>query len=207
MIRRSILPLLGLMLAACATQQHNTREVLQRVDSSFFLKEQCKTTSMGSLAKKQVTGLDELPASVRERVLENLPLQAVGSTEKSRCEDTAARLLEDRVRSLCWPEAHVARQGDGLSVQLGARYRVGTIIWVTPEKAATVSPARVIEAAKSALPKDKACTAKTLENIRERVSKLGNFHQVRVMSGPPDSGDQKQLTLTIDITEKAPAAP
>lgn len=195
------------MLAACATRQHNTREVLQRVDSSFFLREQCKTTSMGALSKKQVTGLDELPSSVRERVLENLPLQAVGSTEKSRCEDTAARLLEDRLHSLCWPEARVARQGDGLSVQLGARYQIGTIIWVTPEKAATVAPARVIEAAKGALPENKACTAKTLEKIRDRVSQLGKFHQVRVMSGPPDSGDQKQLTLIIDITEKAPAGP
>jgi hypothetical protein len=205
------------MLAACATRQHNTREVLQRVDSSFFLREQCKPTSTGSLAPKQVTGLDELPSSVRERVLENLPLQAVGSTEKARCEDISARLLEDRLHSLCWAEARVARQGGTgagsttaqpqLSVQLGARYQIGTIIWVTPEKEAKVPPARVIEAAKSALPKDRACTAKTLEKIRERVSELGNFHQVRVMSGPPDSGDQKQVTLIIDITEKAPAAP
>lgn len=217
MIRRSILPLLGLMLAACATQQHNTREVLQRVDSSFFLREQCKPTSTGSLTPKQVTGLDELSSSLRERVLENLPLQAVGSTEKARCEDVAARLLEDRLHSLCWVEARVTRQAEASSsapaaqprwnVQLGAHYQVGTIIWVTPEKEAKVSPARVIEAAKSALPKDKACTAKTLEKIRERVSQLGNFHQVRVMSGPPDSGDQKQVTLIIDITEKAPAAP
>src|SRR5689334_19307617 len=105
MIRRTTLALFSLLLAACATPQHNTREVLQHVDSRFFLKEQCKPTSTGPLSPKQLTGLDELPSSVRDQVLANLPLQAAGSTEKARCEDLAARLIEDRLHSLCWSEA------------------------------------------------------------------------------------------------------
>ncbi|WNG35137.1 hypothetical protein F0U61_16850 [Archangium violaceum] len=205
MIPRSMPVLLGFTLAACATQQHNTREVLQRVDNRFFIQEPCKPTSTGSLTREQVTGLDELSSSLRERVLANLPLQAAGSTERVRCEDVAARLLEKRLQSLCWVEARVTAQPQ-LSVQLGARYQVGTIIWVTQEKDAKVPPARIIEAAKSALPKDKACTPKTLENIRERVSKLGNFHQVLVEPGPADS-EQKQVTLLIDVKETAPTPP
>ncbi|WNG45607.1 hypothetical protein F0U60_16995 [Archangium minus] len=197
--------LLGFTLAACATQQNNTREVLQRVDNRFFIQEPCKPTSTGSLTREQVTGLDELSSSLRERVLANLPLQAAGSTERVRCEDVAARLLEKRLQSLCWVEARVTAQPQ-LSVQLGARYQVGTIIWVTQEKDAKVPPARIIEAAKSALPKDKACTPKTLENIREQVSKLGNFHQVLVEPGPADS-EQKQVTLLIDVKETAPTPP
>ncbi|QRK04531.1 hypothetical protein JQX13_30270 [Archangium violaceum] len=205
MSHRTLPALLGLTLAACATQQHNTREVLQRVDNRFFRQEQCKPTSTGSLTREQVTGLDELPSALRESVLANLPLQAEGSTERVRCEDVAARLLEKRLHSLCWVEARVTAQPQ-LSVQLGARYQVGTIIWVTQEKDAKVPPARIIEAAKSALPKDKACTTKTLEKIREQVSKLGSFHQVLVESGPADS-EQKQVTLLIDVKETAPAPP
>ncbi|WP_309889373.1 hypothetical protein [Archangium sp.] len=214
MNRRLSLAFLCLTLAACASRQANTREVLPRVDNSFFVREQCKPTSTASLSPKQVTGLDELPASVRNRVLDNLPLQAVGNTERAKCQDLAARLLEDRLRALCWLEARVT--GDSgtstpaapprLSVQLGASYQVDTIIWVSENKNAKVAPTRVIEAAKSALPKDNACTASTLEDIRARVSKLGDFQQVVVMPGPADR-QQKKVTLVVDIKEEAPPAP
>ncbi len=201
------------MLAACASRQANTREVLPRVDNSFFVREPCKPTSTASLSPKQVTGLDELPASVRNRVLDNLPLQAVGSTERVKCQDTAARLLEDRLRALCWLEARVTGEAGGppaaqprLNVQLGARYQVDTIIWVSENKNVKVSPTRVIEAAKSALPKDNACTASTLEDIRSRVARLGDFQQVVVMPGPADR-QQKKVTLVVDIKEETPPAP
>jgi hypothetical protein len=214
MNRRLSLAFLSLMLAACASRQANTREVLPRVDNSFFVREQCEPTSTASLSPKQVTGLDELPASVRNRVLDNLPLQAVGSTKRAKCQDLAARLLEDRLRALCWLEARVT--GDAgtstpaapprLSVQLGASYQVDTIIWVSENKNAKVAPTRVIEAAKSALPKDNACTASTLEDIRARVARLGDFQQVVVMPGPADR-QQKKVTLVVDIKEETPPAP
>ena len=213
MNRRLCLAFLCLMLAACASRQANTREVLPRVDNSFFDREPCKPTSTASLSSKQVTGLDTLPAAVRNRVLDNLPLQAVGSTERAKCQDLAARLLEDRLRALCWLEARVTGDtGTGtpaapprLSVQLGASYQVDTIIWVSENKNVKVAPTRVIEAAKSALPKDNACTASTLEDIRARVSKLGDFQQVVVMPGPADR-QQKKVTLVVDIKEETPPA-
>ncbi|HEX8824772.1 MAG TPA: hypothetical protein VF794_32935 [Archangium sp.] len=213
MNRRSTLVFLGLALSACASQ-HNTREVLPRVDNSFFLREQCKPTRTASLSPKQVTGLDELPSSLRHRLLESLPLQAVGDTERAKCQDLAARLLEDRLRALCWMEARVTRQGDAgtgtpaapprLSVQLGTRYQVGTIIWVSENKDPKVSPARVIEEANRALPKDKACTVRTLEDIWARVARLGDFGQVLVVPGPADP-QQKTVTLVVDIKQKEPA--
>jgi hypothetical protein len=214
MNRRLSLAFLCLMLAACASRQANTREVLPRVDNSFFDREPCKPTSTASLSSKQVTGLDALPAAVRYRVLDNLPLQAVGSTERAKCQDLAARLLEDRLRALCWLEARVTGEaGTGtpaaqprLNVQLGAPYQVDTIIWVSENKNAKVAPTRVIEAAKSALPKDNACTASTLEDIRARVARLGDFQQVVVMPGPADR-QQKKVTLVVDIKEETPPAP
>jgi hypothetical protein len=213
MLRRTFLAVFSLTLAACATQG-NTREVLRRADTRFFVREQCQPKGTASLARDQVTGLDELPGSLRDRVLSDLPVEAVGSRPFMQCQDVAARLLEDRLHALCWPEARVVPQGapaattpvqPRLSVQLGARYQVDAI-WVVQGKNATVSSARVIKAAKGALPKDKACTARTLEDIRSRVSELGTFHRVLVVPGPP-FGEQKKVPVVVDISEKAPTPP
>ncbi len=215
MLRRTFLALLGLTLAACATQQGNTREVLHRADTRFFVREQCQPKGTASLARAQVTGLDELPGSLRARVLADLPVEAVGSRPFMQCQDVAARLLEDRLHSLCWPEARVTAQaapGTGapasqprLSVQLGSRYQIDSI-WVVKGKNTKVSSARIIQAAKSALPEDKACTARTLEDIRSRISELGTFHRVLVVPGPP-LGEQKKVPVVVDISEKAPPPP
>jgi hypothetical protein len=208
MLRRTSIALFSLTLSACATsQQGNTRQVMERVDKRFLTQEQCQPTRTAALAHEQVTGLDALPRSLRDRLLAELPLEATGSTKSSRCQETAARLLEDRLHALCWMDAHVTLASQSrLSVQLGAPYQVDTIIWVTLDRNATVSPARVIEAAKSALPKDKACTARTLEGIRASVSKLGTFHQVLVEPGPPNS-ENKTVPVVVNISETAPATP
>ncbi len=143
MLRHTFLAILGLTLAACATQQGNTREVLQRADTRFFVREQCQPKGTASLARDQVTGLDELPGSLRDRVLSDLPLEAIGSRPFMQCQDVAARLLEDRLHALCWPEARVTSQAapatkapatnapaqPRLNVQLGARYQIDAI-WV-----------------------------------------------------------------------------
>ncbi|QRO00361.1 hypothetical protein JRI60_15675 [Archangium violaceum] len=217
MLRRTSVALFSLTLAACATsQQGNTRQVMERVDKRFLTREQCQPTRTASLAHEQVSGLDELPRSLRDRLLADLPLEAVGSTKSAQCQEAAARLLEDRLRALCWMEARVTLQGDTaagapaplprLNVQLGSSYQVDTIIWVTLDRNATVSPARVIETAKSALPKDKACTVRTLEDIRASVSKLGTFHQVLVEPGPPNT-ENKTVPVVVNINEKDPAPP
>ncbi|PTL80549.1 hypothetical protein [Vitiosangium sp. GDMCC 1.1324] len=211
---RLSLALLSLTLAACTTPQHNTREVIHRTDSRFFLRELCQPKSTAPLPREQVTGLEELPAALRDRVLADLPVEAVGSRPFMQCQDVAARLLEDRLHALCWPEALVTHQnGTGtagapaaqprLNVQLGARYQVDTI-WVVQGKNATVPPARITHAAKSALPKDKACTARTLEDIQASVSRLGTFQRVLVVPGPPDS-EKKTVPVVVDISETAPA--
>ncbi|HEX8440564.1 hypothetical protein [Archangium sp.] len=207
MLRRTFLAIFSLTLAACASQQGNTREVLRRADTRFFVREQCQPKGTASLARGQVTGLDELPGSLRARVLADLPVEAVGSRPFMQCQDVAARLLEDRLHALCWPEARVVPQGPPgtLNVQLGARYQVDAI-WVVQGKNPKVSSARIIKEAKSALPKDKACTARTLEDIRSRVSELGTFHRVLVVPGPP-IGDQKKVPVVVDISQKVPASP
>jgi hypothetical protein len=208
MLRRTSVALFSLTLAACATpKQANTGQVMERVDKRFLTQEQCRPTRTASLTHEQVTGLDELPRALRDRLLADLPLEAAGSTKSARCQEAAARLLEDRLHALCWMDAHVTLASQSrLSVQLGAPYQVDTIIWVTLDRNATVSPARVIEAAKSALPKDKACTARTLEDIRTRVSTLGTFHQVLVEPGPPNRGN-KTVPVVVNISETASATP
>ncbi|WP_257454032.1 BamA/TamA family outer membrane protein [Archangium lipolyticum] len=215
MLRRTSLALFSLTLSACSTtQQGNTRQVMERVDKRFLTREQCQPTRTASLAHDQVSGLDGLPRSLRDRLLAELPLEAVGSTKSAQCQEAAARLLEDRLRGLCWMEARVMLQGEAsspaaqprLNVQLGAPYQVDTIIWVTLDRNATVSPDRVIETARSALPKDKACTVRTLEDIRASVSKLGTFHQVLVEPGPPNT-ENKTVPVVVNINEKAPATP
>ncbi|MCY1079765.1 hypothetical protein [Archangium lansingense] len=211
MFRRTALAAFSLSLAACSTPQHNTREVLQRTDTRFFIREQCQPKSTASLSQAQVTGLDELPASLRDRLLADLPVEATGSRPFIQCQDVAARLLEDRLHALCWPEARVTWQPETgtvtpppqprLSVQLGTRYQVDAI-WVVQGKNATVPASRIIKAAQSALPKDRACTARTFEDIRTQVSKLGTFHRVLVAPGPP--GSEHKVPVVIDISEKTP---
>ncbi|HEX5747699.1 MAG TPA: hypothetical protein VFZ09_15740 [Archangium sp.] len=213
MLRRTALAAFSLSLAACSTPQHNTREVLQRADTRFFIREQCQPKTTASFSRNQVSGLDELPAALRERLLADLPVEATGSRPFIQCQDVAARLLEDRLHALCWPEARVTWQADTvtgasasqprLTVQLGARYQVGDI-WVVQRKNATVPAARIIKAAQSALPKDRACTARTFEDIRTQVSKLGTFHRVLVVPGPPPGGEQKKVPVVVDISEKPP---
>jgi hypothetical protein len=216
MFRRAILALFGLLLAACATSPRaNTHSLLNRVDSGFFLQAQCQPTSKASLSGQQVTGLDELPAALRARVLAELPLQAIGSTKQAQCQDVTAQLLESRLRALCWREATVTRQGDGgtgsstplprLAVQLGARHQIGKIL-VVHDTELKMPPERIIQAAESALPKDRACTASTLDDIRERVSRLGAFHEILVSAGAPDSGE-KRVPVVVDIREKASTSP
>ena len=212
MFRRTALAAFSLSLAACTTPQHNTREVLQRADTRFFIREQCQPKSTASLSPAQVSGLDELPAALRDRLLADLPVEAAGSRPFIQCQDVAARLLEDRLHALCWPEARVTWQASTgtpapaaqprLNVQLGASYQVDAI-WVVQGKNATVPAARIIKAAQSALPKDRACTARTFEDIRAQVSKLGTFHQVLVVPGPPT--EQKKVPVVVDISEKPPA--
>ncbi|WP_375772642.1 hypothetical protein NR798_17700 [Archangium gephyra] len=214
MLRRAALAAFGLSLAACSTPQHNTREVLQRADTRFFIREQCQPKSTAALSRAQVSGLDELPAALRDRLLADLPMEASGSRPFIQCQDVAARLLEDRLHALCWPEARVTWQADTapgastaqprLSVQLGARYQVDAI-WVVQRKNATVPATRIIKAAQSALPKDRACTARTFEDIHAQVSKLGTFHRVLVVPGPPLGGEQKKVPVVVDISEKPPA--
>lgn len=215
MFRRAALAAFGLSLAACTTPLHNTREVLHRSDTRFFIREQCQPKSTASLSRAQVSGLDELPATLRDRLLADLPLEAAGSRPFIQCQDVAARLLEERLHALCWPEARVTWQAETaagasapasqprLSVQLGARYQVDAI-WVVQRKNATVPASRIIKAAQSALPKDKACTARTFEDIHAQVSKLGTFHRVLVVPGPPPGGEQKKVPVVVDISEKPP---
>lgn len=215
MFRRVTLALFGLTLAACATTnpRANTHSLLARTDSRFFLQTQCQPTSTASLTREQVTGLEELPASLRDRVLAALPVQAVGSTSQARCQDVTAQLLETRLRALCWGEATVTRQGETgtgspaplprLTVQLGARHQVGKIL-IVHDKELKMSPARIIQAAESALPKDRECTANALDDIRERVFKLGTFQEILVSTGVPESGEKK-VPVVIDIREKTPA--
>ena len=216
MFRRAALAAFGLSLAACTTPLHNTREVLHRSDTRFFIREQCQPKSTAALSRAQVSGLDELPAALRDRLLADLPLEASGSRPFIQCQDVAARLLEERLHALCWPEARVTWQADKapgasasaaqprLSVQLGARYQVDAI-WVVQRKNATVPASRIIKAAQSAIPKDKACTARTFEDIHAQVSKLGTFHRVLVVPGPPPGGEQKKVPVVVDISEKPPA--
>lgn len=213
MFRRTVLAAFSLSLAACTTPQHNTRAVLQRADTRFFIREQCQPKSTASFSRDQVSGLDELPAALRERLLADLPVEATGSRPFIQCQDVAARLLEDRLHALCWPEARVTWQADTvttpsasqsrLTVQLGARYQVDAI-WVVQRKNATVPAARIIKAAQSAIPKDRTCTARTFEDIHAQVSKLGTFHRVLVVPGPP-GGEQKKVPVVVDISEKPPA--
>jgi len=212
MFRRTALVAFSLSLAACTTPQHNTREVLQRADTRFFIREQCQPKSTASLSPAQVSGLDELPTALRDRLLADLPVEATGSRPFIQCQDVAARLLEDRLHALCWPEARVTWQADigttapaaqpRLSVQLGASYQVDAI-WVVQGKNATVPASRITQEAQRALPKDRTCSPRTLEDIRERVSKLGTFHQVLVVPGPP--GDQK-VPVVVDVSEKPSAS-
>jgi hypothetical protein len=214
MLRRTALAAFCLSLAACATPQHNTREVLQRADTRFFIREQCQPKTTASFPRDHVSGLDELPSALRDRLLADLPMEASGSRPFIQCQDVAARLLEDRLHALCWPEARVTWQADPattpsasqprLTVQLGARYLVDDI-WVVQRKNATVPASRIIKAARSALPKDRACTARTFEDIRAQVSKLGTFHRVLVVPGPPPGGEQKKVPVVVDISEKPPA--
>ncbi|WNG35132.1 hypothetical protein F0U61_16825 [Archangium violaceum] len=212
MFRHTPLAVLGLALAASATgtQLGNTRLVLERVNTTFFIQRQCQPTSTASLAPNQVTGLDELPAALRHLVLADLPAQAVGSSELAECQDLAAQLVESRLRALCWPEARVTSQGDTatgvatalprLSVQLGAPSRIGSI-FVSFGGNPKVSPGRIVQAANSALPQDRACTVSTIEEMRSRVSKLGTFHQVKVVKGPPDEREKNKVPLIIDVAE------
>jgi hypothetical protein len=213
MFRQALIALFALTLAACATTRPraNTHSLLHRVDSSFFLQAQCQPTRTASLTPEQVTGLDELPAALRTRVLTALPMQAVGMTKRAQCQDVTAQLLESRLRALCWREATVTRQADAgpstplprLAVQLGGRTQVGKIL-IVHDRDLKLPPARIIQTAESALPKDRACTAGTLDDIRERVSKLGTFDEVLVSAGIPDSGE-KNVPVVIDIRGKAPA--
>jgi hypothetical protein len=215
MIHRSLLSFLGVVLAACATPSESTlpdarhgdlRLTLQRVDERFFLGQQCQPTRLGTLSPEEVTGLDELPASVRGQVLENLPLEATGLTEFAECEDAAARLLQSRLHALCWPEVRVTPgTKTRLSVRLGERYRLGHI-FVATEAAPKTSPKRILQAAKSAIPADGLCTESTLADMRARVSQLGTFHEVAVVPGTPQEGEKK-VPVVIDIREQAPANP
>lgn len=215
MFRQALLALFALTLAACATTRPraNTHSLINRVDSSFFLQAQCQPTSTATLNPEQVTGLDELPAPLRTRVLTALPTQAVGMTKRAQCQDVTAQLLESRLRALCWREATVTRQADSgtgpsaslprLAVQLGGRTQVGKIL-VVHDRELKLPAASIIQTAESALPKDRACTAGTLDDIRERVSKLGTFDEVLVSAGIPDAGE-KNVPVVIDIRGKAPA--
>lgn len=90
-------------------------------------------------------------------------------------------------------------------MQLGARYQVGELL-VVHDKELKPPPARIIQAAERALPRDRVCTASTLDDLRERVSGLGTFHEVLVSAGTPDSGEKK-VPVVIDLREKAPAPP
>jgi hypothetical protein len=215
MLRHPSLAFLGLTLAACATgtQYGNTRLVFERVNHVYSQQEQCQPTRTASLSQDQVTGLDELPVELRDQVLAEFPVQAVGRTEWTQCQDVATRILEERLRRLCWVEARVTPQGDAgtgapdalprLSVQLGAPYQVGHI-FVSTGEGSTLSPARVIKAARSAIPKDNVCTASMLEDIRARVAELGTFHEVHVAHGPLDN-ETKKVPLVVNVQEKAPA--
>ncbi|QRK04530.1 hypothetical protein JQX13_30265 [Archangium violaceum] len=143
-------------------------------------------------------------------MLADLPVQAVGSSELSECQELAAQLVESRLRALCWPEARVTSQGDTatgaalprLSIQLGTPYRIGSI-FVSVDENPKVSPVRITQAAKSALTQDRACTVSTLEEMRSRVSKLGTFHRVKVVTGAPDEREKYKVPLIIYVAEQS----
>jgi hypothetical protein len=206
--------LLTLALAPHAgARQSYTRQVVRGIDRTLSgsLSSQCQATSTDSLSPAQVTGLAELPGAIRGELLKNLPLQVIGSSEHEKCLDEAAELLTARLRALCWMEASVTWTSDSQAgspvsklrfhVNLGARYQVGTIFIATDAKART-APRLIIEEAQSALPANRACTASTLEDIWERVSRLESFREVWVSPGAPTGKGKRVVPLIIDVQEK-----
>ncbi len=155
-----------------------------------------------------VTGLEEVSAEHRARVLDELPL-AEGNVFREDQWDTTKELVQGRLRELGYAEAEVggevrvdlATQGAqvDLRVQSGPRYRFGNI-FVATEANPQVNPKRIIEQAQGALRKGDWFSESALAEAQARVFRMGVFGAVKVNRGAPDR-EARTVPVVVDVRE------
>ncbi len=170
----------------------------------------CRPREPVFLSQAEVSGLEELPAPLRECVLEGLPSLRTDGADSAECAQGVGRVLEFRLARLGWVDSEAlpaaaseagAPSAPLLAVRLSQRYRLGRI-FVARSPDSTVSQERVIQEARRVIDKNPWATQANLEEIRVRIARLGKFQRVRVNRGAHDRHEpEKGVPVAIDIHE------
>jgi hypothetical protein len=154
-----------------------------------------------------VSGLEPLPAPLRECVLTSLPVETSAGAPTA-CLKGAAQVLQGRLRQLGWLEAEVLPATGQLDVseaqlhvQLRSRYQVGVLRVEHSEGAGFVDPSKILVKARAAVPEGSWYTSGALAEIHARVFQMKKFRSVWVYGGEPDYRN-KIIPVIIDVWEK-----
>jgi hypothetical protein len=172
--------------------------------------EACRPQEPVSLTQAEVTGLEELPAPLRDCVLAGLPSLRAAGADSPECSKGLGRALELRLSNLGWVDSEVlpaaapeagSPSAPHLAARLSQRYRLGRV-FIARGLDATISSERIIQEAKRVIAENPWATQANLEEIRRRVVRLGKFQQVRVKRGALDREEpEKGVPVVIDIQE------
>jgi translocation and assembly module TamA len=163
------------------------------------------------VTEARVLGLDALPDSHRQRVLEQVTLQEgdvfLEAAWERMDDDIVAALralgyAEARVRPLAAVDLGTQEARLELRVEPGARYRFGEVR-VEQQGPATVEPWRIEEQVRRELEREPWFSPEALEEARSRVFGLDVFGAVRVRQGEgePETGT---IPIIVEVNEAPP---
>lgn len=148
-------------------------------------------------------GLEEVPAEVRSRLLEGLPLKQ-GEVFREDAFAALEATLAERLRDAGWAEAEVKGQASvdlptdraqvRVQVRPGLRYTIGDLFVAGANQ---VPRPRIVGEARVALPAGTLYSETGLVEAQRRVFDLGVFSAVRVSRGAPD---RTRRTIPVVIT-------